>query len=120
MHDNEQTTVSRYMTTLCDGCDRLLWCSYQLHNPCIEQTILHVYACSLRQVLQIPLFAADEAGFQQSEVEITLGVKGVEKRFTAPGRHVQELLDVYGLLQHLKLPGAIRCTSLKVSKFCVQ
>lgn len=63
---------------------------------------------------QVPLFAADKAGNQQSEVEITLGFKGVEKRFTVPGQHVQELLDVHGLLQHLQLSGAIRCTSLKV------
>jgi len=66
-----------------------------------------------------PLFAADEAGHQQSEVEITLHFRGVEKRFAVPGQHLQELLDVYGLLQHLLLPGAIRCKSLEVSKFYV-
>ena len=76
-------------------------CSCQLHNTCIEQTIPGVCACFLTQVQQTPLFAADEAGQQQSEVEITLGFKGVEKRSTVPGQHVQELLDVYGLLQHL-------------------
>ena len=67
-------------------------------------------------LLQIALSAVDEAGHQQSEVEINLGSKGVEKRFTVPGQHLQELLDVYGLLQHLQLSGAIRCTSLKVSE----
>ena len=91
-------------------------CSCQLHNTCIEQTTQGICACFSTHVLQIPLFAADEAGHQQSEVEITLGFKGVEKRFTVPGQHVQELVDVYGLLQHLQLSGAIRCTSLKVSK----
>ncbi|DBA79689.1 TPA: hypothetical protein ACH3X1_008362 [Trebouxia sp. C0004] len=55
----------------------------------------------------------DEAGHQQSEVEITLRFKGVEKRFTVPGKHLQELVDVYGLLQHLQLSGAIRCASLE-------
>ena len=57
------------------------------------------------------LFAADEAGHQQSEVEVTLHFRGVEKSFAVPGQHLQELLDVYGLLQHLDkynvLPGAI-------------
>ncbi|DBA88614.1 TPA: hypothetical protein ACH3X1_004261 [Trebouxia sp. C0004] len=66
-----------------------------------------------------PLFAADEAGHQQSEVEITLHFRGVEKRFAIPGQHLQELLDVYGLLQHLVLPGAIRCKSLEVNKIYV-
>ena len=123
MHANEQTTVSRYLTIVCEaviGFSGRQMCSYQFHKPCIEQNLLDVYACSLTQVLQIPLFAVDEAGCQQSEVEITLGFKGVTKRFTAPGHHVQELLDVYGLLQHLQLPGAIRCTSLQVSNTCVQ
>ncbi|KAL0029368.1 hypothetical protein WJX77_002499 [Trebouxia sp. C0004] len=60
-------------------------------------------------------YPADEAGHQQSEVEITLRFKGVEKLFTVPGSHVQELLDVYGLLQHLQLPGAILCKSLQVN-----
>ncbi|KAL0035830.1 hypothetical protein WJX77_004656 [Trebouxia sp. C0004] len=59
-------------------------------------------------------YPADEAGHQQSEVEITLRFKGVEKRFTVPGKHLQELVDVYGLLQHLQLSGAIRCASLEV------
>ena len=70
--------------------------------------------------MQIPLFAADETGHQQREVEITLRFKGAEKRFTVPGQHLQELLDVYGLLQHLQLSGAIRCTSLEVSETHVQ
>ena len=48
------------------------------------------------------MFAADEAGHQQSEVEIMITFKGVEQRFTVPG---QELLHVYGLLQQLS--GAI-------------
>ena len=89
-------------------------CSCQLHNTCIEQTTQGVCACFSTQVLQIPLFAADEAGHQQSEVEITLGFKGVEKRFTVPGQHVQELLDAYGLLQHLQLSVALPWRSAKL------
>ena len=64
-----------------------------------------------------PLFAADEAGHQHSEVEITLHFRGVEKRFAVPGQHLQELLDVYGLLQHLLLPGAVRCKSWRSVSF---
>ena len=48
-------------------------------------------------------------------MEITLGFKGVQKQFTIPGQHVQELLDVYGLLQHLQLSGTVQCKSLEVS-----
>ncbi len=61
-------------------------------------------------------YAADEAGHQQSEVEITLLFKAVEKQFSVPGQHLQELLDVYGLLQHLHLSGAVCCKSLEVSE----
>ena len=113
MHDNQQTTVSKYMTTLREavvGFSGRQMCSYQLHDPCIEQTTQGVCACFLTQALPIPLFAADEAANQQSEVQITLGIKGVDKGFIVPGQHLQELLDVYGLLQHLQVSSAIRCT----------
>ena len=43
----------------------------------------------------------------------------LEKRFAVPGQHLQQLLDVYGLSQHLELRGAICCESLEVSKFYV-
>ena len=65
-------------------------------------------------------FAADEAGHRQSEVEITLGFKGVQKQISIPGQHVQELLDVYGLLQHLQLSGTVQCKSLQVREAHVQ
>ena len=42
------------------------------------------------------------------------------KQFTIPGQHAQELLDVYGLLQHLHLSGTIQCKSLEVSETNVQ
>ncbi|DBB12481.1 TPA: hypothetical protein ACH3X3_005284 [Trebouxia sp. C0006] len=65
-------------------------------------------------------YPADEAGHQQSEVEITLLFRAVEKRFSVPGQHLQELLDVYGLLQHLHLSGAVCCKSLEVDAMQVQ
>ena len=49
------------------------------------------------------------------QVQLVLHFNSVEKTFQVPGRHMQELLDVYGLLHTLKLTGAIQCASLHVS-----
>ncbi len=52
---------------------------------------------------------------QYGHVQLLLHFNSVEKTFQVPGRHIQELLDVYGLLHDLKPPGAIQCASLEVS-----
>lgn len=52
---------------------------------------------------------------QCGQVELVLHFNSVRKAFQVPGRHLQELLDVYGLLHTLRPPGAICCASLHVS-----
>ena len=52
---------------------------------------------------------------QYGQVQLVLHFNSVEKTFQVPGRHMQELLDVYGLLHTLKLTGAIQCASFQVS-----
>ncbi|DBA94012.1 TPA: hypothetical protein ACH3X1_001664 [Trebouxia sp. C0004] len=52
---------------------------------------------------------------QYGQVQLLLHFNSVEKTFQVPGRHMQELLDVYGLLQKLRHPGTIRCASLHVN-----
>lgn len=58
--------------------------------------------------------AADEAGHHLSTAELVLHFTYVEKKFAVPGPYMQELLDMYALLNHLNLPGTIHCRSLKV------
>ena len=59
--------------------------------------------------------AVNSDGEDYGQVELVLHFNSVEKIFAVPGQHMQELLDVYGLLQILKLTGAIQCATLHVS-----
>ncbi len=59
--------------------------------------------------------AVDSNKEQYGQVQLVLRFNSVEKSFSVPGRHIQELLDVYGLLHKLRPPGAVQCTSLQVS-----
>lgn len=61
------------------------------------------------------LSAVSSSGEHYGQVQLVLHFNSVEKTFQVPGRHMQELLDVYGLLHTLKLTGAIQCASLHVS-----
>ncbi|KAL3150158.1 hypothetical protein ABBQ32_000020 [Trebouxia sp. C0010 RCD-2024] len=60
-------------------------------------------------------YSVNSNGEQYGQVQLVLHFNSVEKTFHVPGRHMQELLDVYGLLHTLKLTGAIQCASLQVS-----
>ena len=66
------------------------------------------------------LSAVNGNGEQYGQVQLVLHFNSVEKTFQVPGRHMQELLDVYGLLHTLKLTGAIQCASLHVSIYLKQ
>ncbi len=59
--------------------------------------------------------AVDSNEEQYNHVQLLLHFNSVEKLFSVPGRHIQELLDVYGLLHKLGPPGAVQCSSLQVS-----
>ena len=61
------------------------------------------------------LSGVNSNGNQYGQVQLVLHFNSVEKTFQVPGRHMQELLDVYGLLHTLKLSGATRCAGLRVS-----
>ncbi|DBA97113.1 TPA: hypothetical protein ACH3X1_014884 [Trebouxia sp. C0004] len=60
-------------------------------------------------------YIVNSNGDQCGQVQLVLHFNSVEKTFQVPGRHMQELLDVYGLLHTLKLTGAIQCASLHVN-----
>ena len=76
-----------------------IWCGCEVCNRCDLKSLL----------------AVNSNGEQYGTVQLLLHFNSVEKTFQVPGQHVQELLDVYGLLHTLKLPGAIQCASLHVS-----
>ena len=59
--------------------------------------------------------ALDSNEEQYDHVQLLLHFNSVEKLFWVPGRRIQELLNVYGLLHKLEPPGAVQCTSLQVS-----
>lgn len=61
------------------------------------------------------LSAGDHNTDQYGQVELVLHYNSVRKAFEVPGRHLQEMLDVYSLLHTLRPPDAIRCASLRVS-----
>ena len=61
------------------------------------------------------LSAVNNCEEQYGQVQLMLHFNSVEKGFHVPGRHMQELLDVYGLLQQLRHPGTIQCASMHVS-----
>ena len=61
------------------------------------------------------LSAVNSNGYQYGQVQLVLHFNLVEKTFQVPGRHMQELLDVYGLLHTLKLTSAIQYAILHVS-----
>ena len=63
------------------------------------------------------LSAVNSTGDQYGQVQLVLHFNSVEKTSQVPRRHMQELLDVYGLLHTLKLSGAIQCASLRVSTY---
>ena len=57
------------------------------------------------------MLAVNSNGEQYGQVQLVLHFNSVEKTFQVPGQHMQELLDVYGLLHTLKLTGAIQCAA---------
>lgn len=61
------------------------------------------------------VFAGNSSAEQHGQVQLMFHFRSVEKAFLVPGGHIQELLNVYGLLHKLRLPGAIHCASLEVS-----
>ena len=64
-------------------------CRLHLKHPRTSKMAVHVGVC---YTFSCKLLTADEAGHQQSEVEITHGFEGVKKQFKVSGQHVQELL----------------------------
>lgn len=59
--------------------------------------------------------AVDSNEEQYEHVQLLLHFNSVVKLFWVPGRHIQELLNVYGLLHKLEPPGAVQCTSWNLS-----
>ena len=89
-------------------------------GECFSLVCWPVAVCNVAMRSAIGFFlgsmsAVNSDGEDYGQVELVLHFNSVEKIFAVPGQHMQELLDVYSLLQTLKLTGAIQCATLHVS-----
>ncbi len=48
------------------------------------------------------------------DVMLTLHFNHVEKAFVIPATHLATLVEVYDMLERLKLPGAVKCSCMQV------